>query len=152
MVNFCSVNEILEYAISREAESNEFYLNIAKQKKDPAVRKIFNRLANDELVHLARLELELMKEGRVVVEVEKTVEIEDFVDILAFETDTSIEYREALLVGIQKEKVSFRFYVNLVGLTQDKDCREVFLELAEEEAKHKVLLELEYETIAEKNR
>lgn len=149
MAKFDTIYEILEYAISRETDANKFYRNLAEQQEDPAVRKIFNRLANEELGHMAKLELELMKKGKVVVEAEKLAEFEDIIDILAFETDAKTEYKEALLIGIQREKASFRFYVNLAGLTKDKECHEMLLELAEEEARHRVLLALEYDNVVE---
>ena len=53
-------------------------------------------------------------------------------------------------VGMEKEEASFRTYVNLVGQSQDEQSREVLLALAEEEVKHKLRFEAEYDMLLRK--
>ena len=61
-----SNTEVLELAISREEDANHFYLILATKAKDPAMRKVLEGLADEELEHKAALELEMMKQGYVV--------------------------------------------------------------------------------------
>jgi rubrerythrin len=52
-----------------------------------------------------------------------------------------------LLLGIEKEEASFRTYVNLLMSVRDEESREVLLALAEEEVKHKLRFEMEYDML-----
>ena len=56
-----SIGEILELAVAREEEANLLYKDLAKRAKDPTMRIIFEKLADEELEHKAKLELEIMK-------------------------------------------------------------------------------------------
>ena len=63
MVEFESDEEILQLAISREEDANVFLLTMAGRMKNPEMRKVFEDLADEELEHKARLELEIIKTG-----------------------------------------------------------------------------------------
>jgi len=52
-----------------------------------------------------------------------------------------------LILAIKKEKVSFRLYVDMAELVDEAELREMLLTLAEEEARHKVRFEMEYDKI-----
>jgi rubrerythrin len=56
-----------------------------------------------------------------------------------------------LLLGIEKEEESFRIYIDLLQRVQDKESREVLLALAEEEVKHKLRFETEYDLSLKKS-
>jgi len=58
--------EIWEFAIAREIDANRFYLTLAQRIDNPEMRKVFEDLASEELEHKAKLELELMKTGKVM--------------------------------------------------------------------------------------
>jgi len=57
---------ILEFAISKEIESYHFYLALARRVETAKMRDVFEELAAEELGHKARLELEIIKTGRVI--------------------------------------------------------------------------------------
>jgi rubrerythrin len=48
-----------------------------------------------------------------------------------------INFKDILLMGIQKEEASVRFYVDMAEMITDAGSRELLLELAEEEVGHK---------------
>ena len=48
---------------------------------------------------------------------------------------------------MEKEKAAFRTYVNLMAETRDEQTRELLLALAEEEVKHKLRFETEYDVL-----
>ena len=52
-----------------------------------------------------------------------------------------------LLLAIEKEDASFRTYVNLVANAGDEQTQELLLALAEEEVKHKLRFETEYDIL-----
>jgi rubrerythrin len=146
MEGFETDEDILKFAIDREAKANRFYVALARQMADPEMREVFEMLAQDELEHKARLELEMMKTGKVVAP-EK--------DVNRFETHHGpdvepmlhMDYKNALAIGIDKENASFRLYADWMVTAKDEEQREMLLSLAEEEAKHKARLEIEYDML-----
>jgi rubrerythrin len=137
MDEFIADDEILELAIAREVDANRFYLALAARVQDPHIRRIFGELAAEELEHKAKLELEIMKTGRVVNTNETPLGLQDDqpdYTPLVFE----IDYKDILLMGMQKEEASFRFYVDLAGRVTGANSKEVLLTLAQEEVKHKL--------------
>jgi rubrerythrin len=130
-------DEILEMAIAREVDANRFYLALAARTQNPDIRKIFEELAAEELEHKARLELEIMKTGRVVDTSRVPLGLQDDQpDYTPLEYE--IDFKDILLMGIQKEEASFRLYVDLAGMATDASSKEILLALAQEEAEHKL--------------
>ena len=56
-----------------------------------------------------------------------------------------MDYQEALVVAMKKEKKAFKMYIDLAGATDDTNLQTVFMSLAQEEAKHKLRFEIEYD-------
>jgi rubrerythrin len=152
MVNPDEIEDVLYYAISREVEANVFYNILSQYIDDAQVRDICNELASEELEHKARLELEIMKLGIVV---KSSAAVEQGSRMLPKPLDYMVEIAKAMRLGLpelilwamEKEKTSFRLYIDLLGMMDDKQSRQTILELAEEEARHKMRFELEYDKI-----
>lgn len=142
--------EILEFAIAREVEANQFFLALAERVDSEEMRKVFEDLAKEELDHKAKLELEVMKMGRVVPATQKvTVPAHDYI-ISDDQARLDMDYKDMLLLGMEKEEAAFRTYVNLLANVQDEESREVLLAIAEEEVKHKLRFEIEYDLLLTK--
>ena len=56
-----------------------------------------------------------------------------------------LDYQEALIVAMKREKASFRLYSDLAEAADTDVLRDVFQALAQEEARHKLRFELEYD-------
>ena len=56
-----------------------------------------------------------------------------------------MDYQDLLIVAMKKEKEAFRMYTDLAGLTEDAGVRDLFLSLAQDEARHKLRFEVEYD-------
>jgi rubrerythrin len=154
MVGLNSVQEILEFAIAREAEANQFYRILANRVENPAISEIILEFAKEELEHKAKLELEVFKRGKSLKETANVIDIniEDYVVDPGDVDFLNMEYTELLLLAIQKEERSFRLYVALAGMTNDKGSQEVLMTMAMEEAGHKILFEIEYNDMIPKHR
>jgi len=150
MVEFDSDEEILELAIAREEDANQFYLALAERSKNAEIRKVFEDLAEEELEHKAKLELEVMKTGRVVTATEKLeLETKGDTETAGFELD--MDYKDMLIMAMQKEEASFRLYVDLAGRVTNENSHDTLLALAEEEVKHKLRFETEYDLLLKKS-
>ena len=141
-----SFEDILEFAIHREVQANAFYLALAGRMVNPQKQQVFEELANEEMKHKERLELEVLKTGKVVKSAAADQGSEINYDIVGVDGGLDMEYKDMLALAISKERASFRLYVDLAGRAKDEKTREVLLELAEEEAKHKFRFEIEYDT------
>jgi len=143
--------EILELAIAREVEAYNFYLALADRVKEQQIREIFESLAKEELEHKAKLELELMKTGKTVVVEEKPLRPKRSYILSDDESPLDMDYKDMLLLGMEKEEAAFRIYVNLVASARDEESREVLLAIAEEEVKHKLRFQTEYDLLLKKS-
>jgi len=65
--------------------------------------------------------------------------------LIDVETGPNLDYQEALIVAMKKEKAAFKLYTDLAAVTDYENLRSTFLLLAQEEAKHKLRFEVEYD-------
>ena len=55
------------------------------------------------------------------------------------------DYQTVLIFAMKKEKAAFKLYTDLAGRVDDAGVRDLLLGLAQEEAKHKLRFEIEYD-------
>ena len=144
MSNFTKAEEILDFAIAREQEAVEFYTHLASLAKSPPTREIFEQFANEERGHKAKLTQ--VKQGRKLLSARGEVmdlKIGDY--LVDEEPGPDIDYAGALVLAMKKEKAAFRLYTDLAAQVQDPSVKELLLSLAQEEDKHKLRFEVEYD-------
>lgn len=139
--------EILEFAVSKEVEAYHFYLALARRVDSQKMREVFGNLADEELEHKERLELEIMKSGRTVTTEQKPPRPDSDYILSDSESPLDMDYKDMLLLAMEKEEAAFRTYVNLVANAHDEESQELLLALAEEEIKHKLRFENEYDEL-----
>ncbi|MHC4265633.1 MAG: ferritin family protein [Planctomycetota bacterium] len=142
--------EILEFAISREVQAREFFLALSKRVARPSIRKVFEELAVEEQEHKEKLELEMMKLGKTVSGEEEYVKADQQFIISDDDSLLEMDYKDILLLGMEKEEASFRTYVNLLGSVRERSSKELLLALAEEEVRHKLRFQTEYDFLMKK--
>lgn len=143
MRQFDSVNDVLDFAIAREVEAYDFYSNLAKRVNKPEIRKTIEDFAIDELQH--RLKLEAVKDQKYQMEPEEIGSL-DIADLAEPVTPTAdMDYLKAVRFAMKKEKEAFRLYWDLARKVREDKLTEIFSLLAQEEAKHKLHFEIEYD-------
>jgi len=143
-------DEILEFAIVREVEAYNFYMALADRVESPEIAEVFRDLAKEEVEHKAKLELEVIKTGKILPATEKvTIPEHDYI-ISDVDSALDMDYKDVLMLGMEKEEASFRTYVNLIPSVHDEESREVLMAIAEEEVKHKLRFETEYDLLLKK--
>ena len=145
-----SYDEILQLAIDNEVEAYNFYLALANRVEDQRIRVAFEELAKEELEHKARLELEVMKTGKTIAVEQNPTRSERSYIISNDPSPLDMDYKDMLMLGMAKEEAAFRAYVNLAARVHDEKSREVLLELAEEEVRHKLRFQTEYDILLKK--
>ncbi len=142
-----SDQEILEFAIAKEIEAYNFFMALAGRVDNDLVRKAFENMAREELEHKAKLELEVLKTGRTVSDKDTAARPENDYIISDSDAQFDMDYSDLLLLGIEKEDAAFRIYVTMAAKARDEESREMFLALAEEEIKHKIRFQTEYDLL-----
>ncbi|NTW32617.1 MAG: ferritin family protein [Bacteroidetes bacterium] len=144
MKEFGSVNDILEFAICQEQEAVEFYSDLASKMKIEAMRIVFNQFAQEEMGHKAKL-LDIKEKGiyEVSSEIISDLKISDY--LVKTPAANDMTYQEALVLAMNKEKSSFKLYLNLSERAPNAELKSLFLMLAQEESKHKLRFEIEYD-------
>ena len=142
-----SYEEILKFAIDREIDANQFCLALAERVDSMEMRKVFEDLAREELEHKDKLELELMKIGRTVEIRQPPATPQRNYIVSDNQSLLDMDYKDILLLGVEKEEAAFRLYVDLVPDAYDDEAREVLLSLAQEEVRHKLRFQIELEMI-----
>jgi rubrerythrin len=61
--------------------------------------------------------------------------------------EAELNYQKALILAMKREKASFRLYMDISDGTDDLKMKEIFRSLAQEEAKHKLRFEVEYDDV-----
>jgi len=146
-----SVDEMLQLAIDKEVEAYNFYLALANRVADQRVRVAFEELAKEELEHKAKLELEVMKLGKTIAVEQNPARPERNYIVSNDPSPLDMDYKDMLMLAMEKEEAAFRTYVNLAASVHDEKSQEVLLAIAEEEVKHKLRFQIEYDILL-KNR
>ena len=147
MAKRMTVDEILDFAIENEQAAVDLYTSLAEESKRPGIRDVFVNFANEERKH--KKLLLSVKEGRRLLKPGREpvldLQISDYT--VAGDPDPDATYQSILLFAMKKEKAAFRLYTNLAAQTDDTEIKELLLGLAQEEAKHKLYFETEYDEI-----
>jgi rubrerythrin len=143
-VNMNSSEKILDFAIGKEEEAAAFYRDLAAKMDRPLMREVFESFAEEEMGHKAKLEA--VKEGhKLVLSEQKTTDLKIGDHLIEPEPGDINTYQDALIVAMRAEKAAFKLYTDLAEAADDANIKELFLTLAQEEAKHKLRFEVEYD-------
>lgn len=145
MDTFESFIAVLDYAIEKEIEANQFYVDLAEKMKNPAMKKVFEAFAKEELGHKAKLQA--IKQGEEIPPAKNITDLKIADYTVDVEPSTNMSYQDALILAMKKEKAAYRLYLDLAEQVVNNDQKELFLSLAQEEAKHKLRFEIEYDNV-----
>jgi rubrerythrin len=145
-MGFANIDEILDYAITREEEAAALYIDLAQRVERPGMREAFLEFAKEEQGH--KLHLENIKAGQLPALTIRQVQGPGIAEnLVAPEASDNMTYAESLAFVIKAEQAAQELYANLAEATDDPNLAAVFSALASEEAKHKRRFELEYDEV-----
>lgn len=144
LAGFQTVNGIFDFAIEKEAEAHDFYVEWAGRLEAAHLKELFLSFAAEEQNH--KVTLERIKLGTAFLPSAAQVTDLKIVDYLVDINPTpGMDYQEALIIAMRREKSSIKLYTDLAAISSDGETKNIFLALAKEEAKHKLRMENEYE-------
>ena len=144
MEEFKSINDILDFAIVSEQEAVDFYTKLSKQATNEAMKEVFLQFAKEEMGHKARL-TNIKEKQLFEFKEEKVTDLKIADYLVESEAKPDMTYQDFLIVAMNKEKAAFKLYSDLAKIAPNNELRNIFLSLAQEEAKHKLRFEIEYD-------
>jgi len=144
MKEFNSINDILDFAINNEQSAVDFYVNLANRFQDSAIKESFEGFAKEEMGHKARL-TSIKEKGLYDMPTQKVMDLKIADYVVRTEPTADMSYADALKLAMKREKAAYRLYLKLAEKAPNADMKKVFDGLAQEEAKHKLRFELEYD-------
>jgi len=144
MKEFTNIDDILDFAIAREQDAVDFYNRLAEKARNNDMRHTFEQFAREEMGHKARL-AKIKEEGVITLPTEKVVDLKiaDYVVIDSERDDMT--YEQALVLAMKREKAAFKLYLTLSERVDKQEYKDLFRQLAQEESRHKLRFELEYD-------
>jgi len=142
-MNMNSLEEVLRFAIRKEADAAAFY-RMAADRSNPGVKKAFEELAREEEGHQKKLEgFDPKKIQKMKVEKPEGLGIAEWVEDVPFSSDMS--YADLLRMAIKNEEKSESLYTTTARSVTDPPLRKILMVLAQEETRHKKRLEKIYD-------
>lgn len=144
MKEFSNINDILDFAIDREQNAVDFYNRLAKGARNADMKSTFEQFAREEMGHKSRL-VRIKEEGIVTLSKESVQDLKIADYIVRDEEREDLSYEQALVLAMKREKAAFKLYLALSEKVQSSEFKNLFLSLAQEESRHKLRFELEYD-------
>jgi Fur family transcriptional regulator, ferric uptake regulator len=151
--------DALRMAIATEKSGMAFYTRAARLSRDPRGRKIFEKLATEEVDHLTKLETryrELLANDPALESQPTFLFFKGAANGLFAEgTDQLTKAgadKQALKIGIRCERGSHKFFKRYGERFEESEGKRIFLEFADEEREHLELLIREYRALLARQR
>jgi len=139
---------LLDIAIEREKEAYSFYSEVARTFEDKGLADIFAELAAEEKGHQNLIEsFKKNPEKHFQMEApEKDYHLAEKTELPTL--STSMKPADAFALAMKKEQQAAEFYQDLARRTSSDEVKELCLNLANMELKHKQKIENAYVDIA----
>lgn len=139
-----TVDEILDFAIEREQAAADFYTDLAARTESAWMKEMLESFSQEELRHKGKLKS--VKKGEKLLSSEQRVQDLKLGDYLVdVEPTGQLSLQDAMIVAMKREKAAYRLYSDLASKVEDAELKDLFLGLAQEEAKHKLYFETQYD-------
>lgn len=136
-INFRSVDEILEFAIEQEQQTEDLYLDMASKASKAELKELWEQLAHDEQAHKQNMQNVLASlrngENTCCSEHVKLSEIE----YMSIPIRNFSEKEEILVSAIRQDLEKIEYYKHWATKTADVKCANLLLHIAKQELVHK---------------
>lgn len=140
-------DKILDFAIQKEEEAAQFYKDLAAKMARPAMKDVFIGFSQEEMGHKAKL-LAVRDGHKLVISEKKITDLKIGDHLVEPElVKGQMTYQDALIVAMKAEKAAYALYNSLSEATDNPELKKLFLMLAQEEARHKLRFEVEYDEV-----
>lgn len=147
-MEFKNLDDIIDFAIEKEKEAAEFYLEVSKQERFSGKQQMLEEFSAQERKHQQLLEdLKAGKVGKTLDDYNfkwiTDIKRSDYVDEIEYHP--GMGYNELLMLAMKREEKALKLYNEMLDNAQTDEQKKVFKMLCQEEAKHKLSLETMYD-------
>jgi rubrerythrin len=137
--------QIISFAIQREGEAVEMYSKMASDAHQPGVAVFLTEMADEEREHERLLKefIETRDTAQLKFQVVPDLKISEYLKEVECSNDMS--YQDILVMSMKKEEAARDMYAMLADTNLDPEVQKLFTFLSQQEAKHKLKLEKEYD-------
>lgn len=144
MFEFQSVRDVIQFAISLEQVSQQFYVELAETVTDPGVHQFLLDMSLEEAMHEQQLRA-LLDGGEAMTEPIDSGEVQSYVQ--AMRIPDELDYKKAVKVAYDKEKASQMLYLILSNSVKAGHIKRLLLLLSKQEQRHKEFFAKEYDRV-----
>ena len=138
-----SLDEILRFAIRKEADAAAFY-KMAADRSHPSLKETFRELAKMEEGHKKKLEeFDIKKINKMELKKPRGLGLSEMFQDVPYSSDMS--YADLLRMAIKQEEKSQQLYTSTANISPEPNLKKLLLLLAQEESTHKEKLEKIYD-------
>ena len=147
-MEFQSIQDILDFAISKENEAAAFYTEAGKEESMSGAKEMLKEFAQEERKHQTLLE-EFKKKGfasglseykfKWITDIKRSNYVVDM------EYRKGMAYNELLMLAMKREEKALALYNEMLAKADTAEGKNLFKVLCQEEAKHKLALETMYD-------
>ena len=145
-MDFKTLEDIVTYAVEKEREAAEFYETLSKNEKFSVAKKTFAEFALEERKHealFADLGKNIEKLDSYEFKWIPDIKRSNYMTELTYEP--GMGYVDILRLAMKREEQALQFYNDIAGKVDDEQFLKACKFLAQEEAKHKNILETIYD-------
>jgi rubrerythrin len=145
-MDFKTIEDIIAYAVEKEREAAEFYETLSRKEAFSVAKKTFAEFALEERKHealFADLGNNVEKLDAYEYKWIPDIKRSNYMTELTYEP--GMAYVDILRIAMKREEQALRFYNDVAGKVEDEQFIKVCKFLAQEEAKHKNILETIYD-------
>ncbi len=137
---FEQLREIVQFAISREQESIDFYTHLAGTARWEAIANELRSMAAMEVGHKQRLQrMDVQVAASTINPKVTNLKIADY--LVVAEPSDDMTWQDILNIAMRRELVAMNLYNDLASLVTDAGAKQLFQNLSTEESKHKLYFE-----------
>lgn len=136
--------DIYKYAMQMEVDGRDFYLDMMKKTNNKGLKNILTMMADSEAKHYnVILDMQKNDKTEFSADTEVLTNVKNVFMRMKEEKDIDVDVSQAEFYkkALKTEADSRKFYLERADEEEDSHRKEIFLNLAEEERKHCVLLE-----------
>ncbi|MBN1471262.1 MAG: ferritin family protein [Syntrophaceae bacterium] len=148
MLQFQTLDDILDFAIVQEIAAQEFYTKLSHETPSNDMQLFYRTLAEEEQTH--EKELRKLKRRRFDLVAPDLSELQKsgYLDALPISPEMSL--KDVLLYALKKERSAKMLYGVMADNMKQKDLVDLFKTLADQEAKHADFFRKEYDDVCAK--
>jgi rubrerythrin len=127
-----------------EKDGEAYYKELASKSPNAGLKKVFTLLADAEVKHYQVFKSMRDKDGQDFKALDISTDTKTIFETLKAEknsVDFGLDEIKFYEDAIKREDDSYRFYLNKANELENEDEKTVFMNIAQEEIKHKAILE-----------